>query len=103
MKVQNDRPIIQLDPKAVQAQRDSLATPKGAVTAATPVPAEKVSISKEALNIQQLEKEIQNVPDVRMDVVERIKAEVDAGTYDRPADQVAESLLTSSLIESLYR
>jgi len=103
MKVQNDRPIIQLDPKAVQVQRESLTTPKGAVTASTPVPTEKVSISKEALNIQQLEKEIQNVPDVRMDVVERIKAEVDAGTYNRPADQVAEALLSSSLIESLYR
>lgn len=103
MKGQNDRPKIQLDPKVVQVQRDVLAFPEIAAPAASTVPAEKASISKEALNIQKIEKEVQDVPDVRTDVVDRIKAEVDAGTYRRQADQVAETLLTSSLIDSLYR
>jgi len=104
MKIENDKSIVQLDPKVSQGQQDQLQSVKPAdnKTSAN-LGQEKVSISKQAINIKQVENELEGVPDVRMDVVDRIKAEVEAGTYNRPAKDVADAILNTSLIESLYR
>ena len=103
MKVQNDKPIIQLDPKIQQLHREDQVQQVTGEQKQAGSSAEKVTISQEAFSIKQIEKELSSVPDVRMDLVNQVKAEVEAGTYTRPAEDVADSLITTSLIESLYR
>jgi len=99
MKVQNQIPV-QLNPAAYQGK----AKAQEAMEQVSPAfPEEKVSVSQEAVALQQIGQDIKTGTDVRMDMVERIKAEVEAGTYERPADKIAEAMLTSSLIDSLYR
>jgi len=101
MKVQNQNPVLAVDPKKNQGKREDVApTPE---QAKQNLPAEKVTISRDAVNIQQVEKDIKSIPDVRMDVVNRIRAEVQSGNYNRPADKVADAMIASSLTESLYR
>ncbi len=102
MKVSTKNTVAQLDPKLVQSQANGRQKAVEGV-ASTQVSRERVSISQEATNIQQIEKELNKIPDVRQDLVNRIKAEVDAGTYERSAKETADKMITSSLIESLYR
>jgi len=58
---------------------------------------------QKAVDIRQIEKELNKIPDVRQDLVNRIKAQLEAGKYPLPARDVAEALLASSLEESLFR
>jgi flagellar biosynthesis anti-sigma factor FlgM len=99
MKVQNNQPL-QVDVGNILGKRPTDATKEFGAAAK---PGERVSFSADAVNFKQIETDLQAVPDVRMDVVNRLKAEVDAGTYERPADKVADAMINSSLIESLYR
>jgi flagellar biosynthesis anti-sigma factor FlgM len=101
MKVDAKNTIKQFDPKLAQSQAAGRQKAVEEV-ASSQVPRERVSISRQANNIQQVEKELNKIPDVRQDLVNRIKTEVDTGKYERPAKEVAGAALTSSLIESLY-
>ncbi|MCB9478825.1 MAG: flagellar biosynthesis anti-sigma factor FlgM [Deltaproteobacteria bacterium] len=62
----------------------------------------KTTISEMGGTLSEIRAELEKVPDVRMDKVEAIRAEIEAGRYERPADEVAEKLLTSSLFDSLF-
>jgi len=61
-----------------------------------------VQISSEAVNIKEILSEAENLSDVRMDLVNRIKSEVESGTYNRSAKDIADKMLTEHLIDSLY-
>lgn len=98
MKVQNQN-AMRLELNQLQVHKQS-EIQKG--TPAAQLPQEKVSLSADAASIRQLSSDVQAPPEPRMDLVNSIKAEVEAGTYQRSSQQVAESMLTSSLVESLY-
>ena len=103
MKVENDKALIQLDPKLTQPQRDGASQKVGQQGAQAQVPAEKVSLSEDATHIRQIEKDLSKIPDVRQDLVNRFKAEVENGQYARSSEEVADKIISTSLIESLYR
>jgi flagellar biosynthesis anti-sigma factor FlgM len=98
MKVQNQN-AVRVDLNQLQAHKQSEAQK---TTVAAKLPTEKVSISADAASIKQLGSDAMSAPEVRMNLVNSIKAEVEAGTYQRSAQKVAESMMTASLIESLY-
>jgi flagellar biosynthesis anti-sigma factor FlgM len=99
MKIQNQNPV-QLEIAKLQNVRQAEFHKDAAPLQS---PTEKVTFSQEAVNTKQIEADLAGMPDVRTDMVNRIKAEVDAGAYQRPAAKVADALLTSRLIDSLYR
>jgi len=56
---------------------------------------DKVELSKNGLEIEQLKKTIQEVPDIRIDRVAQLKMQIDAGTYKVDGKAVAEKMLQS--------
>ncbi len=101
MKVTNGVPAIKLDPASQNRKATEIAQEGRNLK-------EKVTMSaeaKEALKIdqEQIRSNLQSLSDVREDKVAAIKAAMDNGAYNPPADKVAEKMINLSLFESLYR
>ncbi len=56
-------------------------------------PAAEVSWSDDALAIQRIHQAVKEAPDVRTDVVQAVKAKLEAGTYRVDAESLAGKLL----------
>jgi len=100
MKIESGNPPVNADPRVAQQVQQNAE----AVKSETQVQdAAKVTISESAATLKAIQEEVENLPEVRSEVVERIRSEIEAGTYARPADKVAEKMLVDSLIESLFQ
>ncbi|HYG60752.1 MAG TPA: flagellar biosynthesis anti-sigma factor FlgM [Symbiobacteriaceae bacterium] len=64
-----------------------------------PGKADEVKVSRKAQEATALMAKVKQAPDVRMDLVNKIKAQVEAGTYNIAPDKVAEKLLKSKVLE----
>lgn len=62
-----------------------------------------VNFSSRAEQMAQIHAELKDVPDVRMEKVDKIKAEIAAGTYERNSEDVAQKLISDSLLMSVYK
>lgn len=60
---------------------------------------DKVDISGKAKYIQQLNRLISSLPDIRTDRVEEIQDQIAAGTFHVQAEKVAEKLVRSALLD----
>ncbi|MCR5594764.1 MAG: flagellar biosynthesis anti-sigma factor FlgM [Lachnospiraceae bacterium] len=77
----------------IQAVYQSQTVKKPQATAKTGSFADKLQISSMGKDIQAAKQALANTPDVRSEVVESVKASVDAGTYNVSADSFADKLL----------
>lgn len=95
MKV--DRPNMQ---GVTGAYRSQGARPVANQNPAQPATkADEVNVSKKAQEATALRAKVKQAPEVRMDLVMKIKAQVDAGTYNVSPEKVAEKLLKSKVLE----
>lgn len=62
---------------------------------------EKVEISQEALLVRELVEKAKALPEVREELVERLRAEIQKGTYEPPLKEVASRLLSEALLEEV--
>jgi len=53
----------------------------------------EVSISDDALAMQRIMQAVKDAPDIRTDLVQKIKGQIEAGTYKVDANQLAAQLL----------
>jgi negative regulator of flagellin synthesis FlgM len=60
-----------------------------------------VNISDAAKEIQEVRKELDNIPDVRADKVEQLKNQIENGTYEIKSEEIAEKMLRDSLLNDL--
>ena len=63
------------------------------------VPEEKVSLSSTARDIQQVEKAIEKLPDVREEKVQELKNRIELGTYDVSGEEIAGKMLDETLLD----
>lgn len=61
-----------------------------------------VHISDAAKEIQEVRKELDNIPDVRADKVEQLKNQIENGTYEIKSEEIAEKMLKDSLLNDLF-
>ena len=54
---------------------------------------DKVEISPEAQKLKEMVKKTISLPDIRKEQVEQLKKEVDSGSYNISAEQIAKSML----------
>lgn len=54
---------------------------------------DKVEISKEALEYGKIMEKLREIPDVREEKVERLKAEIEAGTYKIDSKKIANKMV----------
>lgn len=67
--------------------------------AQAPSKADELSLSPQAQQVNALQAKLRQEPAVRADLVERIKAQIAAGTYQIEAQQVADKMLKARVIE----
>jgi len=68
--------------------------------AANGVPQEdKVSLSSTARDIQQVEKTIEQLPDVREEKVRELKDQIETGKYNVNGEKIAGKMLSESLLD----
>ena len=69
--------------------------PKGGLTE------DKVALSPEAKQIQDVKKRLDSLPDVREDKVSEIKEQIEAGTYTIDGEKIAFKMIRESLLGEL--
>ncbi len=62
-----------------------------------------VVISDTARRIQEAQKQIQTIPDVRADKVAEIRNQIENGTYEINADQIAGKMIKESLLHDFFK
>ncbi len=65
------------------------------------VPEEKVSLSSAARDIQQAEKAIKKLPDVREEKVRELQNQIETGTYDVNGEKIAGKMISESLLDTM--
>ncbi len=102
MKVNSNNPSIELNAyvKQVRQQQRTMDT---AQQANQPVQqnGDKVNLSSRAREVQQASDLLKSMPDVRTDKVEKVKMEVDKGTYKVVGAQVATDMLKETFENNL--
>lgn len=61
--------------------------------------ADKVTVSDKARQTAVLKAKLQAAPDVRMELVERLKKQIQSGEYNVSPDKVAERILRSKVLD----
>ncbi|MBW2599410.1 MAG: flagellar biosynthesis anti-sigma factor FlgM [Deltaproteobacteria bacterium] len=60
---------------------------------------DKVTLSSTARDIQQAQKAVEKLPDVREEKVQELKDRIEAGKYDVNGEKIAEKMLNESLLD----
>jgi negative regulator of flagellin synthesis FlgM len=63
--------------------------------------ADTVKISDEARELQETQKVMENIPDVRVEKVADIKNKIENGTYEIKSGKIAENMVKDSLLNEL--
>ena len=86
---------VQVQPK-IEPAGEKDAQPQGLKT-------DTVVISDAAKRIQEAQKQIQTIPDVRADKVAEIRNQIESGTYEIKADEIAGKMIKESLMHDFLR
>ncbi|KAB2953640.1 flagellar biosynthesis anti-sigma factor FlgM [Heliorestis acidaminivorans] len=62
---------------------------------------DKVSLSEDARLLQAASKVIQETPEIREEVVEKLRQKIESGTYNVSGEKIAEKMIGRSLIDRL--
>ena len=65
------------------------------------VKADTVELSDMGKRVQEANKQLENIPDIREDKVAQLKEQVENGTYEIDAEKVADKMLRDSLLNDL--
>jgi negative regulator of flagellin synthesis FlgM len=63
--------------------------------------ADTVALSSAAKDIQEAQKQLEAIPDVREDKVAQLKEQIENGTYEIDADKIADKMLKDALLNDL--
>ncbi|MGD8835618.1 MAG: flagellar biosynthesis anti-sigma factor FlgM [Desulfobacteraceae bacterium] len=96
MEISNKVPPLQSTPYAKEAAKAK--EPDVAVPVAK---GDKVDLSTKAKELQSAREAIQQMDDVDHEKVARIKAQIEAGTYQVDAEKVAGKMVDESLLKDL--
>ena len=104
MEITNKSQAISIDAYVKQVQAQPKTEPAGE-KADQPqgLKTDTVVISDAAKRIQEAQKQIQAIPDVRADKVAEIKSQIENGTYQINADQIAGKMIKESLMHDFLR
>jgi negative regulator of flagellin synthesis FlgM len=93
MKIEGSQNAIQLDAYVRQARQQQSGANSQESAKTTAISADKVELSSQAREIQMASGQIKEVPEVRDDMVQNVKMEIENGTYNVPSGKVATDML----------
>jgi len=104
MEITNKSQAISIDAYVKQVQAQPKTEPAGEKDAQPQrLKTDTVVISDAAKRIQEAQKQIQAIPDVRADKVAEIRNQIENGTYQINADQIAGKMIKESLMHDLFK
>ena len=104
MEITNKSQAISIDAYVKQVQAQPKTEPAGEKDAQPQrLKTDTVVISDAAKRIQEAQKQIQAIPDVRADKVAEIRNQIESGTYQINADQIAGKMIKESLMHDLFK
>jgi negative regulator of flagellin synthesis FlgM len=63
--------------------------------------ADTVELSETGKRVQEAHKQLESIPDIREEKVAQLKEQVENGTYEVDAEQVADKMIKESLLNDL--
>lgn len=63
--------------------------------------ADTVALSNAAKNIQEAQKQLEAIPDVREDKVAQLREQIENGTYEIDEEKIADKMLKDALLNDL--
>ncbi|MGD9235697.1 MAG: flagellar biosynthesis anti-sigma factor FlgM [Desulfobacterales bacterium] len=63
--------------------------------------ADTVALSSAAKDIQEAQRKLQAIPDVREEKVAQLKEQIEKGTYEMDAEKIADKMLKEALLNDL--
>jgi negative regulator of flagellin synthesis FlgM len=103
MEITNKNQAISIDAYVKQVQVQPKTEPAGEKEAQPQgLKTDTVVISDMAKRIQEAQKQIQTIPDVREDKVAELRNQIENGTYKIKADQIAGKMIKESLLNDLF-
>ena len=63
--------------------------------------ADTVALSNAAKNLQEAQKQLEAIPDVREDKVAQLKEQIENGTYEIDEEKIADKMLKDALLNDL--
>lgn len=103
MEITNKSQAISIDAYVKQVQAPPKTEPAGEKDDPPQgLKTDTVVISDAARRIQEAQKQIQAIPDVRADKVAEIRNQIENGTYEIKADQIAGKMIKESLLNDLF-
>gem|GEM_PF-6446316 len=85
--------------EAYRSARRERISPRSVRESRGPARADQVDFSEKAQEVSSLREALQQVPEVRSDLVARLKAQVDAGLYRIRTEELASRLLQGQEVE----
>lgn len=102
MKISGDKPIVDLESrvKPIESNPREGPDPSSRPAGRPDSPeTEKVHLSEKAKEITRIQKILESVPEVREDKVQGVSEQLEKGTYNVKAEEVAEKVLQEHLID----
>ena len=97
MKISDFMPQIKAENKI---QKVSEGRDAAKVSSGSAVGNDRVELSASSLDVQKMKEIVQGTPDVRMDKVQALKAQIEQGEYEVDPYRVADKMLMNFLSES---
>jgi negative regulator of flagellin synthesis FlgM len=104
MEITNKNQAVSIDAYVKQVQAQPKTEPAGEKDAQPQgLKTDTVVISDTAKRMQEAQKQIRAIPDVRADKVADLKNQIESGTYEVKADQIAGKMIKESLMDDFLR
>lgn len=89
--------------QVMQQYRENTKTAKPAQTGSVSVArqADEVTLSREALNAQQVQKHLKEIPDVREERVRELQTSIQSGTYNVCGEDIAEKMIGRVIVDRM--
>ena len=98
MKIDGNNPYLK--PEFQLQQRELASQQEKQKTQEQPeVPRDRLEFSVTGKELQYLSQKVSEAPEVRSERVAEIKSRIEAGTYNIQAQEIAEAMITGSLID----
>lgn len=92
---------INIEAYVNQVQDKDKAEPTAEPPEKQPAKADTVVLSDTAKQLQEAQKKMEAIPDVREDKVAQIKEQIENGTYEINEEKIADKMLKDSLLNDL--
>ncbi|GAB4237647.1 MAG: hypothetical protein Kow00109_11650 [Acidobacteriota bacterium] len=98
MKVDGNNPLLRPDLISQQGQAAQQRPSREPVEERT-ASADRVELSVSSRQLEQLARRASEAPEVRAERIAQLKAQIEAGTYNIKAEEIAEAIITGNLLD----